>query len=180
MLTIYFLKVLLFFSFCSYIIFLMKFSKKLLFVFFILIFSNLVCFALPENPLALNFSLGTSAVVYGDENIKLEKDNYFLEDYSRFILNSEASFHSHSSKKFILSDFIPIIYFITTTANKSRAFLIFYPNFQNQKEIFGNFKQIYAVSLHGAKKKGRNPIYNLQKKRYNIYVTSKNVSRRLF
>lgn len=69
----------------------MKFSKRLLFVFFILIFSNLVCFALPENPLALNFSLGTSAIVYGDENIKLEKDNYFLEDYSRFVLNSEVS-----------------------------------------------------------------------------------------
>jgi hypothetical protein len=69
----------------------MKFSKRLLFVFFILIFTNLVCFALPENPLALNFSLGTSAIVYGDENIKLEKDNYFLEDYSRFVLNSEVS-----------------------------------------------------------------------------------------
>jgi hypothetical protein len=69
----------------------MKFSKRLLFVFFILIFTNLVCFALPENPLAFNFSLGTSAIVYGDENIKLEKDNYFLEDYSRFVLNSEVS-----------------------------------------------------------------------------------------
>ena len=69
----------------------MKFSKKLLFIFLILIFSNLVCFALPENPLALNFSLGTSAISYGDENIKLEKDNYFLEDYSRFVLNSEVS-----------------------------------------------------------------------------------------
>ena len=69
----------------------MKFSKKLLFIFLILIFSNLVCFALPENPLALNFSLGTSAISYGDENIKLEKENYFLENYSRFILNSEIS-----------------------------------------------------------------------------------------
>ena len=69
----------------------MKFSKKLLFVILIFLLSNLVCFALPENPLALNFSLGTSAIVYGDENIKLEKDNYFLEDYSRFVLNSEVS-----------------------------------------------------------------------------------------
>ena len=69
----------------------MKFSKKLLFIFLILIFSNLVCFALPENHLALNFSLGTSAISYGDENIKLEKENYFLENYSRFILNSEIS-----------------------------------------------------------------------------------------
>ena len=70
----------------------MKFSKKHLFIFLILLFSNLVCFALPENPLALNFSLGTSAIVYGDENIKLERDNYFLEDYSRFVINIEASF----------------------------------------------------------------------------------------
>ena len=92
MLTIYFGKVLLFFFFCSSIIFLMKFNKKLLFIVLILIFSNLVCFALPENPLALNFSLGTSAIVYGDENIKLEKENYFLENYSRFVINSEASF----------------------------------------------------------------------------------------
>ena len=70
----------------------MKFSKKLLFIFLILLFTNLVCFALPEKPVALNFSLGTSAIVYGDENIKLEKENYFTQDFSRFILNSEASF----------------------------------------------------------------------------------------
>ena len=69
----------------------MKFSKKHLFIFLIFLLTNLVCFALPENPLALNFSLGTSAISYGDENIKLEKDNYFLEDYSRFVLNSEIS-----------------------------------------------------------------------------------------
>ena len=80
----------------------MKFSKRLLFIFFILIFSNLVCFALPENPLALNFSLGTSAIVYGDENIKLEKDNYFLEDYSRFVLNSEVSL------QFFLDEYISL------------------------------------------------------------------------
>ena len=69
----------------------MKFSKKHLFIFFILLFSNLVCFAIPGNPFAFNFSFGTSAISYGDENINIEKDNYFLEDFSRFILNTEIS-----------------------------------------------------------------------------------------
>lgn len=80
----------------------MKFSKRLLFIFFILIFTNLVCFALPEKPVALNLSLGTSAVVYGDENIKLEKENYFTQDFSRFILNSEASL------QFFLDEYISL------------------------------------------------------------------------
>ncbi len=69
----------------------MKFSKKKLFIFLILVFPSLVCFALPENPLSLNFSLGTSAIVYGDEQTKEYKTTLFEENATRFILNSEVS-----------------------------------------------------------------------------------------
>lgn len=69
----------------------MKFSKKLLFVILIFLLSNLVCFALPEKPLALSVSLGTSAVAYGDEQIKEYKSVLFEQDSTRFVLNSEVS-----------------------------------------------------------------------------------------
>ena len=69
----------------------MKFSKKLLFVILIFLLSNLVCFALPEKTLALSVSLGTSAVAYGDEQIKEYKSVLFEQDSTRFVLNSEVS-----------------------------------------------------------------------------------------
>ena len=106
----------------------MKFSKKLLVIFLILLFSNLVCFALPENPVALNFSLGTSAVVYGDKNINLEKENYFLENYSRFIVNSEASFQLFLDE-YIAFNFGGIAGFDMFKNEKSEMFVLKYDIF---------------------------------------------------
>ena len=106
----------------------MKFSKKLLFIFLILFFSNFVCFALPENPFALNFSLGTSAIVYGDENIKLEKENYFSQDFSRFILNSEASFQLFLDE-YISLNFGGIAGFDWFKNSKANMFLLKYDIF---------------------------------------------------
>ena len=106
----------------------MKFNKKLLFIVLILLFSNLVCFALPENPLALNFSLGTSAIVYGDENIKLERDNYFLEDYSRFVINSEASFQFFFDE-FVAFNFGGIVSVDLFKNEKANMFLLKYDIF---------------------------------------------------
>lgn len=116
----------------------MKFSKKLLFVILILLFSNLVCFALPENPFALNFSLGTSAIVYGDENIKLEKENYFSQDFSRFILNSEASFQLFLDE-YISLNFGGIAGFDWFKNSKANMFLLKYDIFSGIR-IYPNAK----------------------------------------
>ncbi len=69
----------------------MKFSKKaiLIFLCFTSLFSSI--FGLSENPFALSFSLGTSAIAYGDEQIKEYKSVLFAEDSTRFVLNSEIS-----------------------------------------------------------------------------------------
>ena len=116
----------------------MKLSKKHLFIFLILLFSNLVCFALPENPLALNFSLGTSAIVYGDENIKLERDNYFLEDYSRFVINTEASF------QFFLDEYVAFNFGGIASVDlfkneKANMFLLKYDIFSGIRKLVHHF-----------------------------------------
>lgn len=106
----------------------MKFSKKHLFIFFILLFSNLVCFAIPGNPFAFNFSFGTSAISYGDENINIEKDNYFLEDFSRFILNTEISGQLFLDE-YVSFNFGGIIGFDLFKNEKANMFLLKYDIF---------------------------------------------------
>ena len=59
-----------------------------------LAFFTLFCvapvFSLPEHPFNLQLSLGTSANLYGDENINSYRTQYFSSDTSRFVLNGEV------------------------------------------------------------------------------------------
>lgn len=77
----------------SIIFVVVNFNKRLFFFVLVLLFSTSFISALSSKPFALNIALGSSAIVYGDEQIKEYKSVLFAENTSRFILNTEVSTH---------------------------------------------------------------------------------------